>query len=46
MNFLPDKFEVLFFIAGIIITIPMLVLFQKLRSELKKDFQEKNKNLK
>lgn len=34
MEYWPDKFEVMFFVVGIAISIPLLILFRKLKKQL------------
>jgi hypothetical protein len=37
LQYLPDKFEVIFFIVGIILTVPLAILFKKLKKQLLDD---------
>jgi len=37
LDFWPDKFEVIFFIVAIAMTIPLLIFFKKLKEQLQGD---------
>jgi hypothetical protein len=42
MQYSPDKEEIIFFIVAILITLPMAVLFRKLKRQLKEENSDKN----